>query len=76
MDVELHGKALSDKMLLANDRANSMRSSAVISASAGSATTISRATCASRRFSAISAVFHSTPESRNCVAAPSGNSTS
>ena len=39
-----------------------MRSSAVIGASAGKATTISRATCASRRFSANSAVFHRTAE--------------
>ena len=67
---------LPTKCCSANDRTISMRSSSVIPASAGRATTISRATCASRRFSANSAVFHSTRRLAELLGRPSGNRTS
>ena len=69
-------RPLATKCSAANERASSTRSSSVSSAFAGSASTISRATCASLRRSAASAAFHSSPRRRTSRPAPSGSSTS
>jgi hypothetical protein len=67
---------LTTKSCSANDGAKAIRSSSDSAAFAGSASTISRATSASLRFSAASAAFHCTVRSANRAQAPSGASAS